>query len=967
MFSSTSLAWFISKRISKTTRLIRSAKIALTNRLILMAAAVSSLFSGKRKKEIPVGSITTKTKGEVVINCMGCTDLRSDPAHIERDIKSIQTILRAADVSLTSTRFGKRNTERYRKIRQILKKNRILNVSHGNQMIHSQMYRTDAGMIAVMSYVQNSMSKKRYLRIRLVREYRILKQLGADYVILYVDGKLQTKVSDKKKRLYNLLLKAGIDYIVGIVPNVCDSGVTALQKNRSVSRAVYSLGTGLSDRTTVPANRAIIRLKLRAVNGKLQAYEEAYYPLRYHAKQGFRDLMKAETEKKRADLNALAEIERSLPRIRRVDKIITVGTIVDVIGATLPEKYAYIKDFSVGRIAARPFHHKPGDVYIRWQPHTDPNDADTYERRVKEARKSTLKAAKIDMFIVSYKDFNLDVPHVVVENAMEAHIAVGTYLRKQHDVRCVAITGSIGKTSTKDMLAEVMKLQYTTVKSEKNENIHSKISLALQRITSDCEVYIQELGGGRPGGASRHSRMVLPEATVVTNIGDAHIGNFYGDQVALMKNKLHIIDGMPEDGIIYLNGDDPLLATAEPGCTKILYAVHNKNADYYADNIVVQGNCTYFDIVHGDHRVPACVNVPGEHNVLNAVCSFAIGKQFGIPEDMIVKGLGNFTTHGIRQNVVNACGMRLFFDCYNASSGSVESSIKTLLDIEIPEHGRRIAVVGDITGLGDLAESTHKEIAYTLIENPADIYIFYGSNTKFTYEIVKEHGFEAYYTSDYEELCNMLAKKAKPGDAVMAKGSSKMKLEYAFDRAFGTRSFDGAMLEEGVYLRTHVGGVSYNLFKTHATAIRPTQNKRNVTVKAKIGTVAVEAIATTFQSDMMETLVLPNTIRHIGTRAFDGSKNLQKVDGLTNVKYIGRAAFRGCSSLTVLELPNTLTHIGSEAFNGCTALKKLHLPGSVAQIGEKAFENCPDLQITCEAGSYAEAYLKENQIAYTCV
>ena len=126
MFSSTSLAWFISKRISKTTRLIRSAKIALTNRLILLAAAVSSLFSGKRKKEIPVGSITTKTKGEVVINCMGCTDLRSDPAHIERDIKSIQTILRAADISLTSTRFGKRNTERYRKIRQILKKNRIL-------------------------------------------------------------------------------------------------------------------------------------------------------------------------------------------------------------------------------------------------------------------------------------------------------------------------------------------------------------------------------------------------------------------------------------------------------------------------------------------------------------------------------------------------------------------------------------------------------------------------------------------------------------------------------------------------------------------------------------------------------------------------------------------------------------------------------------------------------------------------
>lgn len=961
----TKMVNFTNKMISRWTKNLSKMHRVLVDLIILCAAYILSFCSHNAKKRIADLKLKTKSSQDIVINHLGLIDLKSDTKKYKKDILGIHSILADADVSFTVTGFGVRNNKAYSSLSSLMKNYRIMDVAHNNKFIKSRIYRTEAGNVAVCACMLHQAPKtKGRIRIRLVREYYLLKRMGAEYVIVYLTSKNQKATTPKDKRLCDLLLKAGVDYVVNEKSGLLDSGVTHRQKNASVSRAVYSMGTFLSGRKSFPEGRAIIRTRLRRVNGKLQAFEEAYYPLRYNKKTGLQNLIAEDAQLEKRDITVLSRVEKNLPRLRRVDKIITVGDICEVVGAELPEKYSYIRDFSIGRVSGRPFFHRPGDVYIRWQPHTDPNDAPTYKRRCKQAKYQTKLASKVDMFVVTYDSFNIKTPHVVVENSMEAHIAVGQYLRKQRDLRCVAITGSIGKTSTKDMLYEVMKLQYKTVKSEKNENIHSKISLALQRITSDAEVYIQELGGGRPGGASRHSRMVLPEATVVTNIGDAHLGNFYGDKEALMRNKLQIIDGMPEDGVIYLNGDDPLLVNAEPNCRKILYAVHNKNADYYADEVVAEGNSTRFQIVHGDHRVEACVHVPGEHNVLNAVCAFAIGVQFGIPEEVIVEGISHFKTQGIRQNVVSASGMQLFFDCFNASSGSVESSIKTLRQIEIPEHGKRIAVVGDITGLGDAAVEAHKEIAHVLIENPADVFIFYGTNTQYTYDIVKEAGFEAYYTSDYSKLCKLLEEKAAPGDAVMAKGSSKMKLEYAFDSAFGTRSFDSAMIEEGAYYRAHVGDADYNLFTTHATAVRVKEGKKTVNLSAKIGADTVHSIATGFGNPVLEVVNMPETIRHIGINAFRDSKNLKQVEGSKQLKYIGDGAFAHCVSLETMTLPKTLLHIGSNAFLGCTALKSLNIPESVAQIGADAFAGCPNLKITCKAGSYAESYLEENGIAF---
>ena len=963
----TTIVKTINKHISRTSKNYTLMRDNLIDFYLLCKGYVGSFSCDDRKNLVEEITLSIASDRDIVINLLGCIDLRSDMTQFPEDLNYLRKILSSADFSFAASRFGKHSTPEYAALSEQLDAYRINDVAKSNQFIHSALYKTRVGTVAVCACMMSYKSaSKHQVRVELVQEYHMLKRMGADYVIMYIDSKQMDQTTDKNKQLNNLLLKAGVDYIVNVKPNILDSGVTYRQKNGSVSRAVYSAGTFLANRDAFPDGRIALRVKLRNVNGKLQAFEESYYPLRYFGKNGLRNLIHPGAPLSKESIGILSKIEASMPRLRRADKIITVKSVLDAIGSKIPEEYAYIEDFSIGRISARIGGHKPGDLYIRWRPHTELNDASTYKERVQFAKRQTRIAAKTNLFIVSYKDFGLKTPHVVVEDSMEAHVAIGALLRKQRNYRCVAITGSIGKTSTKDMVYEVMKLHYNTAKSLKNENIHSKISLAQQRITSDCEVYIQELGGGRPGGASRHSRMVLPEATVVTNIGDAHLGNFDGDKSLLMRNKLEIIHGMPADGVVYLNGDDPLLKDAEPGCKKILYAVHNKDADYYADDIIINGNSTYFNIVHNKRKVSACVKVPGEHNVLNAICAYAIGKQFGIPDKTIVKGIANFKTQGIRQNVVSASGLKLFFDCFNASSGSVESSIKTLRQIKIPSHGKRIAMIGDITGLGDLAVSAHKEIAQVLIANPADLFLFYGTNSKYTYDIVKEAGFDAHYTSNYDTLCKMLETYAKPGDVIMAKGSSKLKLEYAFDRVFGTRSYDGVMIEEGSYFRTNAGNVSYNLFGTHATALRPAEGSTTVRVKKRIGVVPVHCIATTFSSPTIETVQLPDTLRHIAIGAFRDSRKLTQIQGATNLKYIGMAAFKNCSSLESFVLPETLLHIGNEAFAGCASLKELYIPESVAQIGPNAFANCPDLKITCKAGSYAESYLQKYKISYSC-
>ena len=957
----------LNKHISRCLKKLHLLKACLVDLILLCWGFVYSFFCWDRKKQVVRRDLKLKSNQEIAINCLGCIDLGSDLDKFKDDLHGIRDLLSVADISFAASCFGKHSTQTYGQFSKHLKNLRIVDAAYKNTFIKSMLYTSQAGNVGICACMLSCRNASTHrIRMELVREYYMLRRMGAEYVIVYMDSKQQEVTTERNKRLCRLLLKAGVDYIVSVKPGTLDSGVTYRQKNGSVSRAVYSAGTFLSNRKDFPEARALLHIKLRKAGGKLQIFEESYYPLGYYPDQGLKNLIAKNAKLSRPSVDILANIEHMLPRLRRADKILRMGTVMELCQVQLPDALAYLQDFSVGKVCARSFEVQPGDVFFFREQFADANDL------VRQTPREYLKIARIakkrgTMLIISHRDLPFRCNAVLCDHVMEAHIAVCAHLRQQFATKTICITGSIGKTSTKDMLFEVMKMKFHTRKSEHNTNVQVWIGENIQKLDSACQVFIQETGGGRPGGASRHARMVLPEVAVITNIGDAHLGNFGGDQLALMQNKLGIIEGMPENGILYLNADDPLLVNAKPGCKTVLFAVHNRNADYYVENLKTDGNQTTFQIVHKGHRVDAKLFVPGEHNVLNAVCAFAIGQHYGIPEADMVEGISHFKTQGIRQNIVQACGMTLFLDCFNASSGSVESSSKTFRQIKIPENAKRIALLGDITGLGEMAEATHKEIAQPLLANPADVFVFYGKDIRHTYEIIHAQGLNAHYVSTLEDVCATLANIAKPGDVIMAKGSSKMQLEYVLDRVFGTCFFDGVLINEKAYYRTSTGGVSYHLFQTHATAIKPSKDTARVRVRSGIGMVKVTAIAASFGGPKLEQVELANTVLHIGNCAFQDCQKLKRVEGTGQLKYIGQAAFKNCSSLEKIHLPETLLHIDSEAFMGCTVLKELYIPEHVAQIGTNAFAGCPDLKITCKAGSYAQAYLNSCGISYSCL
>lgn len=322
MIASSNVTKFINKKFSNISRSIRGLKRAVLNRCIILFANTLSMFPGARRTQITTENLYTKSGNDIVVNCLGCTDLGGHTTSYVQDLKAVRSILANADISFTSARFGKQNTDFYALLIRRLQANRIVNISHGSRLIDSKIYQTQAGKFAMISYMQNySAATKRHVRTELLKEYFILKRMGVEYVILYIDSRHQELVTEKDKQLCELLLWAGVDYVVMNKPYFCDSGVTHMQKNQAVSRAVYSMGTFLSDRDKFPQERVIMRLKLRRVNGKLQAFEEAYYPLRYSRERGFKVLIGIDKKMNQSEISALVAIEKSMPRLRRVDQI----------------------------------------------------------------------------------------------------------------------------------------------------------------------------------------------------------------------------------------------------------------------------------------------------------------------------------------------------------------------------------------------------------------------------------------------------------------------------------------------------------------------------------------------------------------------------------------------------------------------------------------------------------------------
>ena len=601
-----------------------------------------------------------------------------------------------------------------------------------------------------------------------------------------------------------------------------------------------------------------------------------------------------------------------------------------------------MKNFAVNQICARTYELAPGNIFVFRQAIIDKNDKKV-ESEFWRNRLVVRAFTRKSMFIFSYKPLLPFVPHMVIEDPLEAHIKLTAWYREKYvPAKYIGITGSIGKTSTKDMLYYVLKERFKTERSKRNNNVQVKIAPGMMNISSNCEAFVQEIGGGRKYGASRHSRMILPDATIVTNIGTAHLGN-YESQLELMEHKLMITDGMKEDGILYLNGDDPLLWTAKPEAKTVFFAVHNHDADFYADHIYEDDGVTYFDIVHGEKAVHAKINVLGEYNVLNAVCAYAVAKNLGMTDEEITRGLLGFKTTGIRQNLISVGGYRFFVDCYNASVASIGSSLSVLRQLKPQEGGKRIAVVGDVTGVGEFQEEIDKEIAKIINDyGDIDCVVCFGARASYISQFLNREGKETICIETADEFKHWMTEIVKPQDVVMLKGSSKLKMDEKLDDYFGLNLSDQRYIDSSHYVLHRQDEVAYRIFADYVSLSKYHGAESTIHVEEQMMGKRVKKITERAfaGNEYVKEVHLGKNVLHVGLKAFANCVQLNEVVFSDAVKYIDDSAFENCRNLERVVLNRGIIHIGEHAFKNCKKLKSIEIPASVGYVSDTAFQGC---------------------------
>ena len=366
-----------------------------------------------------------------------------------------------------------------------------------------------------------------------------------------------------------------------------------------------------------------------------------------------------------------------------------------------------------------------------------------------------------------------------VENTGKALLDLAAWYRRRFNPFTVGITGSVGKTTTKEMIYSVLAQSGKTLKTQGNFNNEIGLPKTLLGLDASYENAVIEMGMSNFGEISRLSKTAKPDIGVITNIGVSHIENL-GSREGILKAKLEILDGMQNNSPLIINTDnDMLLKAAGTIPNAITFAVKNK-ADFKADNIICSDVTTEFDIIKNNARVHIVVPAVGEHNIYNALAAYCVGTVKGMPPEEIAKGILNYTPSGMRQKIYRKDGYKIIADCYNASPDSMKAALNVLKTVA---GGRKTAVLGDMLELGDRAKEFHKQVGEYASEC-ADAVFCFGEMSEYIAQAADSKRCRSYHFDDKNELTEALKKSMEPGDTILFKASRAMKFEEIIEKLF---------------------------------------------------------------------------------------------------------------------------------------------------------------------------------------
>ena len=364
---------------------------------------------------------------------------------------------------------------------------------------------------------------------------------------------------------------------------------------------------------------------------------------------------------------------------------------------------------------------------------------------------------------------NAKKPYILVPSTLEAVKKIGRAYREKFDIPVVGVSGSVGKTSTKEMLYAVLSQKYKTHKTQGNLNNELGVPLTLLSMPEDTEAAVIEMGISGFGEMTHLSEMAQPTICVLTIIGCCHLENL-GDRDGVLRAKTEMFSNARENAEFILNGDDDKLRTVTDvrGKAPVFFGL-DRNNRYYAENIENNGEggvrCTLcFDGERLDVTIPAI----GSYMVTNALAAVAAGRLLGLSNEQLKRGVEAYKTVGSRANVVKTEYLRIIDDCYNANPTSVKASLDTLKNFD----GRTVAVLGDMKELGKNELALHYDTGVYAREQGVDSVIAAGPLAK---ELAK--GADGVWFENIDELCKALPKLLKKGDTVLVKASHSMQFE----------------------------------------------------------------------------------------------------------------------------------------------------------------------------------------------
>ena len=413
---------------------------------------------------------------------------------------------------------------------------------------------------------------------------------------------------------------------------------------------------------------------------------------------------------------------------------------------------------------------KEGDCYIGIK--GENFDGNIFWEKALENGASTVIVQNVEIEDEKLKKW-ADKNIIKVEDTLEALYSLARYKRSLYDIPVIAITGSVGKTSTKDIVANVVSKKYKTLKTEGNNNNNIGLPFTILRL-QDEEVAVLEMGMNHFGEISLLSSIANPTICIITNIGTSHIGNL-GSRENILKAKLEILEGNKKKAVIINNDNDLLHNWYEENKENYNIKTYGikEQSDIMAKDIKLEENKSTFTCKINNLEEKINVPVGGEHFILNALCAITVGEVLKIEEDKIKEGIENFELTKKRMDIVELKnGIKIINDAYNASLESMTASLKVLSEFK----ERKIAVLGDMFELGDFSEELHRRVGKEVVKNKIDILIACGENAKYIAEVEKEKMDKEniYYLENKEEIEPLLEKIVKNNDVILFKASNGM-------------------------------------------------------------------------------------------------------------------------------------------------------------------------------------------------